>query len=432
MEPIKLIIVDDDFELATLMKIRLSKEAQHLYITVLKSGPDCLNYLQDHHVDCILSDYQMPEMNGMQLLKSLRNNHSNVPFIFVTGQGNEAVAREAFKNGADDYFTKDIHEFAYYAKIINSVEQSVKFRSSEKFKRDAELALHHEKNKLEAILENIGEGISIEDMDLRVLYQNKAHRNLVGPHVGEYCYQAFHQLAEACKDCPVIMSFKDGLVHAMQRSTISEKGTMHLEITASPLSDYSGKIIAGIEVVRDVTAHRLADERAARLNRLYSVITGIDNVIIRASNAEDLFNMVCNIAVGKGSFRMAWIGLAGENKFVTPVAYAGCEDGYLDNIKISVEDVPEGRGPTGTSIRTGEHSVCNDAENDPRMAVWRDEALKRGYRSLAGFPLLVRDKAVGALTVYSAEPKFFDKEETGLLNALAANISFALQSMHLE
>ena len=117
MEPLKVLIVDDEIDLATLTKMRLSREAPHFYITVLKSGRDCLNYLQDNHVDCILSDYQMPEMNGMQLLKSLRGKHNEMPFIFVTGQGNEAVAREAFKNGADDYFTKDIQEFAYYAKI---------------------------------------------------------------------------------------------------------------------------------------------------------------------------------------------------------------------------------------------------------------------------------------------------------------------------
>ncbi len=373
MGPLKVLIVDDELDLATLTKMRLSKEAPHFYITVLKSGRDCLNYLQDHHVDCILSDYQMPEMNGMQLLKSLRSKHNDVPFIFVTGQGNEAVAREAFKNGADDYFTKDIQEFAYYAKIINSVEQSVKLRSSEKFKRDAELALYHEKNKLEAILENIGEGISIQDKDLRVLYQNKAHRNLIGSHIGEYCYRAFERLDEACKDCPVIKSFEDCRVHTMQRSTVSETGTLHIEVTASPLMDQDGEIIAGIEVVRDVTEHKRADERVARLNRLYSVITGIDNVIIRAPNTEYLFSKVCDTAVDRGSFHMAWIGITGEGRQVKPVAYAGCEDGYLKDIKISVDDVPEGRGPVGTAIRTGAHFICNDIANDERMGLWRGD-----------------------------------------------------------
>ena len=207
---------------------------------------------------------------------------------------------------------------------------------------------------------------------------------------------------------------------------------MHVEITASPLSDHAGEIIAGIEVVRDVTSHKLADERVARLNRLYNVITGIDNVIIRASNPEDLFRNVCNTAIDRGSFHMAWVGLVGDGSLVKPVAYAGCEEGYLKDIIVSVDDVPEGRGPVGTAIRTGDHFICNDIANDERMVLWRERAISRGYRSNAGFPLCVGGKAVGAFAVYSAEPDFFDKEETGLLDSLAANISFALQSMRLE
>jgi len=432
MEPLKLLIVDDEVDLATLTKMRLSKEAPHFYITVLNSVPECLDYLQDHQVDCILSDYQMPGMNGMQLLHNIRRQYRDIPFIFVTGQGNEAVAREAFKNGADDYFTKDIQEFAYYAKIINSVEQSVKLRSSEKFKRNAELALYHEKNKLEAILENIGDGISIQDKELRVLYQNQAHINLLGSHVGEYCYQGYAKRDTECEECQVRMSFKDGRAHTAQKPTVTDKGLVHVEITASPLSDHTGEIIAGIEVVRDVTGHRRADERVARLNRLYSVITSIDSVIIRARKPEELFREVCDIAVDKGTFRLAWVGLAGDGNLVRPVAYAGGEDGYLKNIRISVEDVPEGRGPVGTAIRTGEHFIIKDIGNDPRMHPWRDEALKRGYRSCAGFPIRSREKVIGALTVYAGEPDVFDKEEIDLMDTLAANISFALQSMRLE
>jgi GAF domain-containing protein len=218
----------------------------------------------------------------------------------------------------------------------------------------------------------------------------------------------------------------------MQRSIVSEKGKIHVEVTASPLLDHTGEIIAGIEVVRDVTGHRRADERVERLNRLYSVITGIDSVIIRAKKPETLFRNVCDTAVDRGSFHMAWIGLAGGDGLVKPVAYAGFEEGYLKDIVISVEDVPEGRGPVGTAIRTGEHFICNDIANDERMAFWRERAMSRGYRSNAGFPLSVDGKVVGAFAVYSAEPDFFDKEETGLLNSLAANISFALQSMRRE
>ena len=122
---LKVLIVDDDADLGTFMRLKLSMEAPHFSIAFAESGQECLDYLKTHETDCILSDYQMPEMNGMELLLALREAGNDVPFIFVTGQGNEEVAREAFKNGAYDYFTKDFG-FAHFARIINSVEQAVK------------------------------------------------------------------------------------------------------------------------------------------------------------------------------------------------------------------------------------------------------------------------------------------------------------------
>ena len=135
MESLSIVIVDDEPEIANLMRLMLLKEAPHLDIHVLDSGQACLEYLDDHLADCILSDYQMPYMNGMELLKALRERGNDIPFIFVTGQGNEEIARNAFKNGANDYFTKEIG-FAHFARILNSIGQAIRQRNAEAAKRD--------------------------------------------------------------------------------------------------------------------------------------------------------------------------------------------------------------------------------------------------------------------------------------------------------
>ena len=134
MEPLSIVIVDDEPEIANLMRLMLLREAPHLDIRLLKSGQECLEYLKDHAVDCILSDYQMPCVSGMELLKSLREQGNDVPFIFITGQGSEEIARNAFKNGANDYFTKDIG-FAHFARIMNSIGQAIRQRKAEAAKR---------------------------------------------------------------------------------------------------------------------------------------------------------------------------------------------------------------------------------------------------------------------------------------------------------
>ncbi len=135
MEPLSLVIVDDEPEIASLMRLMLLREAPHLDIHILESGQECLEYLETHAVDCILSDYQMPFMNGMELLKSLRERGIDTPFIFITGQGNEEIARNAFKSGANDYFTKEIG-FAHFARILNSIGQAIRQRKTEAAKRD--------------------------------------------------------------------------------------------------------------------------------------------------------------------------------------------------------------------------------------------------------------------------------------------------------
>ena len=149
----KILIVDDEELSGNFLKLKLSSEAPSFSIAVVESGAECIEYIQSHPVDCILSDFQMPGMDGMELLKTLREQGSDIPFIFLTGQGNESVARDAFKNGAWDYFTKDIG-FAHFTRIIHSITQSVKQRDSERLKRMADEAI---RNTAEGVSAKIGE-----------------------------------------------------------------------------------------------------------------------------------------------------------------------------------------------------------------------------------------------------------------------------------
>lgn len=83
-------------------------------------------------------------------------------------------------------------------------------------------------------------------------------------------------------------------------------------------------------------------------------------------------------------------------------------------------------------IRESDHSVCNDIKNDPKIQLWRERALDRGYRSSAAFPLKVNGETTGAINFYSEEVGFFNEEEIILLDGLAADVSFALEFMEKE
>ncbi len=196
---------------------------------------------------------------------------------------------------------------------------------------------------------------------------------------------ALEILHEKEMDIPfVIVSGKIG----EDTAVAAMKAGAHDYIMKDKLSRLAPAIDRELAEAADRRERRRAEEKVARLSRLYSVLYGINEMIVRAKDRQDLFDDACRIAVEKGLFLMAWVGLADtENQRVRPVAFAGNEDGYLDNIRVSTEDVPEGRGPTGYAVRNDKASVFNDIEHNRGMLPWREEALKRGYRSVAAFPL---------------------------------------------
>ena len=176
-----------------------------------------------------------------------------------------------------------------------------------------------------------------------------------------------------------------------------------------------------------------AEESIRRLNRVYSLLSNVNEAIIRIRDRQVLFRETCRIAVTQGGFAMAWIGEANtETGDVLPVASDGRVDGYLDAIRISARDVPEGHGPTGVALREGRHVICNDTLADPLLAPWKDAQVRRGYRSSATFPITVRGVQRYALSLYADAPGFFDEDEIRLLDELALDLSYALEFLDVE
>ena len=136
-------------------------------------------------------------------------------------------------------------------------------------RKQAEIALINEKNRSEAIIAAIGDGISIQDRNFKILYENRIHKDMIGDHVGEYCYQAYQHINEPCEGCAMAATFKDGMIHTTEKSASTVRGMTYFEITSSPLKNESGEIVAGIEVVRDVTTRKKTEHRLTSLNNCF-------------------------------------------------------------------------------------------------------------------------------------------------------------------
>ena len=197
-----------------------------------------------------------------------------------------------------------------------------------------------------------------------------------------------------------------------------------------------GAVMAFVRQRQRVGFYRERLEAAAalkRLNRVYTVLSNINQAIVRIRDPQTMLQEACRIAVEDGDFRLAWIGLLDSaTGDVTAAAQAGLNNGYIEQLCLSIYTEPHNQGPTATTIRESQYSIANDIEHDPRMAPWRAEAIARGYRSSAAFPLVVFGTVRGAVNLYAEEPQFFNPEEITLLDELARDISFALEFSEQE
>ncbi|MBO8180244.1 MAG: PAS domain S-box protein [Archaeoglobus sp.] len=176
---------------------------------------------------------------------------------------------------------------------------------------------------------------------------------------------------------------------------------------------------------------RLLSEEAEsrrRVERVLRVLGRTNQAITRIGDEKELLKEVCRIIVEEGGYAYVWVGYAEEDKSVRVVATAGKGD-YAHAIKVTWDYGDTGQGPTGMAIRTGKAYVVRDIEKDGSFEVWKEEALKRGFRSSVSLPLRVNGKVTGALNIYASEKDAFDEEELSLLEELADSISYAIYSL---
>jgi PAS domain S-box-containing protein len=143
--PLEVLVVDDEPAILDISKEFL--EGFHgMKVTAAPGGPEAIKVLMDGRFDAVVSDYQMPVMDGLLLLKEIRAKDNDIPFILFTGRGREEVAMEALNNGADFYVQKGGDARAQYTELAHKVRKAVS-------ERDKEKKLRVERRRLEKLLD---------------------------------------------------------------------------------------------------------------------------------------------------------------------------------------------------------------------------------------------------------------------------------------
>ena len=280
------------------------------------------------------------------------------------------------------------------------------------------------------ILDNIDGGFIAIDTDWRYLYINKiaAHNLNSRPEklIGKNIWEKF----------PNLIGTK---IEKSLRQVMVERTPLHFEDQGVETSRwYENHIYPTPEGLAifwvDISERKKKEEELKKLNRTLKALSESNYLIMQARDEKEYLNDVCRTIIKNCGYKMVWIGCAEDdkNKTVRPMASAGFEKGYLENINVSWGDNERGRGPTGTAIRTGKMTRCRNMLTDPKFAPWRDQAIKRGYSSSIVFPLKTPSKVLGAVSIYSKEPDPFTDNEIKLLSELANDLTIGLNALRLR
>ncbi|WP_162224308.1 response regulator [Halorussus salinus] len=189
--PVQVLCIDDEPDLGELIKTFLEQETDRIHVHAESSGPDALEFFEANSVDAIVSDFDMPELTGLDVLESVRNVDPDLPFILYTGKGSEEIASKAISHGVTEYMQKETgtDQYAVLAnRILNAVDR---YR--------AEQQLEEERTRFQAVFEQASDAMILANDDGTYVDVNSAacdlfdltETELLGKTAADFTYEEF-------------------------------------------------------------------------------------------------------------------------------------------------------------------------------------------------------------------------------------------------
>jgi PAS domain S-box-containing protein len=173
-----------------------------------------------------------------------------------------------------------------------------------------------------------------------------------------------------------------------------------------------------------------AEREILRLNRLYDVLSQVNQAIVRANSREDLLESICRIMVERGAIDLAWIGwLDPETARIHPIAHWGRHEALLNRVVFYADDRPEGHGNPGRAIREDKPVFCNECIRGNCLYPAEFAPAQFGFNSCGSFPIHFQGRVCGTLNLGIIEVGCFQEREIELLEEVAQDISFALDKL---
>ena len=290
-----LLYVDDEPDLLELTRLFLERSGEFVVVTCA-SAREALESPCFPRCDAIVSDYQMPEMDGIEFLKAVRERRMEVPFILFTGRGREEVVIEAINNGADFYLQKGGDPRAQFAELVHKVRQALS-------KRRTEAALTETEKRLGDIIDFLPDATFAIDREGRVIAWNRSVEELTGVRADEIIGKGRYAYAEPFygERRPILIDLvldpaavlDEGYEQVVRRDGVLVADTalprprgrpMILRGMASPLYDREGAVVGAIESVRDISDLKRVEADLRTSEEKYRLAAELSGLVVYDSD----------------------------------------------------------------------------------------------------------------------------------------------------
>lgn len=306
-------------------------------------------------------------------------------------------------------------------------------------RKATELALQESEEHFRATFERVAVGVAHVAADGRFTRVNDRLCSITGYTRDEMLQLSFFELSfledqAQTEDARVAMLADTQTFYTAEKRYRQKNGdTIWINLVTTLVRDQAETPPYFISVIEDITSRKNAELHLKRLNRLYVVLSRVGEAIVRIRTPHDLYEQVCQIMVNDGLLRMALVvEPVADSLAIRPVAVFGERGDYLAELVTTMDDNAVAQGTIGTALKTGQHDVSNNLDQDPRMLPWREAAARNGYRAAASFPLKLDGTTVASLVLFADEVDYFREDEITLMVTVATNISFAMDGMHKE
>ena len=428
---INVLLVDDDTSSLEIAQEFLQRGDAEISITPVSSARVALEVIKTAPFDIVICDYQMPDMNGLDLLAELRRQDNEIPFILWTGRGREEVAIEALNLGANHYIKKEGPPKKHYQELAHIIRSSVEHHRITQ-------ALDDSERKFRTLVEESQQGLLIlTSANYDVVYANKPLAGYMGYTVEEIESMSPHDIMNLIhpEDRQMIREIfsknDDGNVVQTRfdaRGIRKDDSIVWFDIK-STLIEYEGEKAIQITYV-DITDRKRIEEEHEREIRAFRIIA---EAAVKDTSLPDLCHHAIASVIEGLDFELGIVALYNnDRKELSPTVIYGLTRQQRDQFVVTW-NIYEDKGIITRAAREREIIISHDVRTEEYYARYQHMLDGIGIRAMLLHPIIgSKEQLLGVLGVGARTPRELTEDNALFYDTVSEMLASALEKKFAE